>query len=89
MNHTDVIFKFVVEELLLDPDDTDLTIDDELLMSERIDSLGLMRLIAFVDEEFSVKVPYEDILIENFHSVRTIGDYLAPKLATPSAPSAP
>lgn len=86
MTHTDVIFKYVVEELLLDPDDTDLTIDDELLMSERIDSLGLMRLIAFVDEEFSVKVPYEDILIENFHSVRTIGDYLAPKLAAEATP---
>ena len=86
MNHTEVIFNFVVDELLLDPDEADLTIDDELLMSERIDSLGLMRLIAFVDEEFSFKVPYEDILIENFHSVRTIGDYLAPKLAAPAAP---
>jgi acyl carrier protein len=84
VSHTDVIFKFVVEELLLDPDDTDLSIDDELLMSERIDSLGLMRLIAFIDEELSVKVPYEDILIENFETVRTIADYLAPKLASGS-----
>ena len=82
MNHTDVIFNFVVDELLLDPDDTDLTIDDELLMSERIDSLGLMRLIAFVDEEFSVKVPYEDILIENFRSIEAIDRYLSTKTVT-------
>lgn len=79
MSHTDTIFKFIVEELLLDPDD-ELSIDDELLMSERIDSMGLMRLIAFIGEEFDVKVPYADILIENFRNTRTIGQYLADKL---------
>ena len=84
MSHTDTIFKFVVEELLLDPDEEELTVDDELLMSERIDSLGLMRLIAFIDEEFSFKVPYNEILIENFRDVRTIGDYLSTKMTDAS-----
>lgn len=81
MSHTDAIYAFVVDELLLDPDE-DLALDDELLMSERIDSLGLMRLVAYIDEEFSIQVPYEDVLIENFRSVQTVGAYLAPKLAT-------
>lgn len=79
MSHTKQIFDFVVDELLLDPDE-ELSIDDELLMSERIDSLGLMRLIAFIDEELEVKVPYSEILIENFRDVRTIGDYLSTKM---------
>jgi acyl carrier protein len=82
VSHTDRIFDFIVDELLLDPDDEELTLDDELLMSERIDSLGLMRLIAFIDEEFGVKVPYADILIENFRDTRTIGNYLSDRLAT-------
>ena len=81
MSHTETILKFVIEELLLDPDDDALTIDDELLMSERIDSLGLMRLIAFIDEELSIKIPYNEILIENFRDVRTIGDYLSTKVS--------
>lgn len=80
MSHTDAIYAFVVDELLLDPDE-ELALDDELLMSERIDSLGLMRLVAYIDEEFSIQVPYEDVLIENFRSVQTVGAYLAPKLA--------
>jgi len=84
MSKTDQILEFVADELLLDPDE-DLTIDDELLASERIDSLGLMRLIAFLGDEFDVTVPYDEILIENFRNVRTIGDYLATKL--PVAPS--
>ena len=79
MSHTKVIFDFVVDELLLDPDE-DLALEDELLMSERIDSLGLMRLIAFIDEEFDIKVPYNEILIENFRDVLTIGDYLSTKM---------
>lgn len=78
MTDTDLILEFVVDELLLDPDE-DLTIDDELLASERIDSLGLMRLIAFLGDEFDVTVPYDEILIENFRNVRTIGEYLATK----------
>lgn len=84
MSNTDLILDFVVDELLLDPDD-ELTVDDELLASERIDSLGLMRLIAFLGDEFEVAVPYDEILIENFRNVRTIGDYLATKLTV--APS--
>ncbi len=82
MGHTDQILEFVVDELLLDPDDDDLGLDDELLAAERIDSLGLMRLITFLGDEFDVVVPYDEILIENFRNVRTIGDYLATKLAT-------
>ncbi len=81
MSPTDQILEFVVDELLLDPDDDDLGLDDELLAAERIDSLGLMRLIAFLGDEFDVTVPYDEILIENFRNVRTIGDYLAAKQA--------
>ncbi len=83
MSPSDTLLSFVADELLLDPDEP-LTVEDELLVSERIDSLGLMRLIAFIDEEFSIKVPYEDVLIDNFRSVGTIGDYLATKLGTPA-----
>lgn len=79
MSHTEQIFSFVVEELLLDPDD-EIALDDELLMSERIDSLGLMRLIAFINDEIGVKIPYNEILIENFRDVRTIGKYVETKL---------
>ena len=85
MSHTGTIDKFVVEELLLDPDEEELTLDDELLMAERIDSLGLMRLIAFIDEEFSIKIPYKEILIENFRDVRTIGEYLSTKMTPASS----
>lgn len=84
MTHADTLLDFIVDELLLDPEDDELTVDDELLISERIDSLGLMRLIVFIGEELGIKVPYEEILIENFRTVRTIDSYLAAKPAVPT-----
>ncbi|MEM7337492.1 MAG: phosphopantetheine-binding protein [Actinomycetota bacterium] len=79
MSRQQEILDYITAELLLDPDDGELAPDDELLMSERIDSLGLMRLIAHLDEAYGVKVPYDEILIENFRSVKTIDAYLASK----------
>lgn len=85
MTRSEVLLGFITDELLLDPDEDELTVDDELLVSERIDSLGLMRLIVFIGEELDIKVPYEEILIENFRTVRTIDDYLAARAAAPAS----
>ena len=79
MNRQQEILDYITAELLLDPDEGELGPDDELLMSERIDSLGLMRLIAHLGSAYGVQVPYDEILIENFRSVKTIDAYLAAK----------
>ena len=50
--------------------------DDDLLSSGLIDSLGILQLVAFVEERFDVEVPDEDVVFENFHSVKALGDYL-------------
>jgi D-alanine--poly(phosphoribitol) ligase subunit 2 len=41
-----------------------------------IDSLGVMRLVAFLEEEFDVKIPPQDLTIENFITVQAITTYL-------------
>ncbi len=81
MSYVDAIMSFVSDELV-DPDDGDITADEELLVTERIDSLGLMRLIAYIGSELGIQVPYEDILIENFRSIEAIDRYLSTKTVT-------
>lgn len=63
---------------LVDPDD-DLTIgpEDDLLTSGLVDSLGIMRLVAFIESELGVQVPAADLTIDNFVSVRAISGYLS------------
>ena len=68
--------QFITQELLVDHDEIILTDDDDLLTTGLIDSLGIMRLVAFIEETFEKKIPYEDITIENFRSIRTIVNYL-------------
>ena len=50
--------------------------DDDLLLSGLIDSLGVVRLITFIEETFDTHIPPEDITIENFGTVQSIADYI-------------
>jgi len=46
------------------------------LSSGIIDSLGILQLVTFIEERFGVQVPDEDVVYENFHSVKALADYL-------------
>lgn len=73
------IIKYIHEELLGDSLEEEIRVEEDLLNSGLIDSLGLMRLIAFIEEEHSIKVPPQDMVIENFISVEAIGNYILSK----------
>lgn len=47
--------------------------DDELLFdSGIIDSLGLIKLLSFIEKEFDIQVDMSDITMDNFASVNNI-----------------
>lgn len=50
--------------------------DDDLLLSGLLDSMSVMRLVAHLEKAFGVKIPPQDVVIENFTSVDTITAYL-------------
>ena len=50
--------------------------DDELLAGELLDSVGVLRLAAFVEEELGVVVQPADFVIENFQSVAALAGYV-------------
>jgi acyl carrier protein len=54
--------------------------DDDLLLSGLIDSLGVVRLIAFIEQTFATHVPPEDVTIENFGTVQSIADYVQSRM---------
>ena len=43
--------------------------DDSLLESGIIDSLGVLDLVAFIEEEFKIRVEDDDLTPENFQSI--------------------
>ena len=73
------IKKFIAKNFLFS-DDTSVGRDDQSLMSSgTLDSTGILELIMFVEEKFAVKIPDEDMLPENFDSVKAIAAYIERK----------
>jgi acyl carrier protein len=56
--------------------------DASLLETGIIDSIGLFRLVAFLEESFAISVQPEDLLAENFESIDAISGYIRSQLAT-------
>jgi acyl carrier protein len=52
----------------------------------QIDSLGLIRLVAFLESDLGIRVEDEELIAENFATLRKLGELLATK--TPSGRTA-
>ena len=74
-SYQDRIMGFLLEELL--DDLPGLETDEDLLADGMVDSLGMVLLVAFIEEELHVTVPPEDFIVENFQSVQEIAAYLS------------
>ncbi len=72
-----VLAKYIGDELLSGRVRGGIAEDDDLLASGLLDSLGIMLLVFYIEQEFGVDVPPEDVTIENFQSITKIEAYLA------------
>lgn len=50
--------------------------EQNLLLDGAVDSLGMLKLVAFIESHYQVKVPPEHFTIENFRNLRVIGSYV-------------
>jgi acyl carrier protein len=85
VNDEDELLAFVSRDLLSGRPDLTLAGDEDLLGSGLVDSLGVMRIVAFIEERFGIAVPPEDVRIEHFLTVRQIADYLTARRAADAA----
>jgi acyl carrier protein len=72
----DQIREFVVEKLAQSKGITVTSDSDSLTEKGIIDSLGIFRLVAFLEETFHLSIADEDITHENFRSIDAIRDYV-------------
>jgi acyl carrier protein len=63
---------YIVREFLFDKPDQSLDNDDPLIQGEIIDSLGIFTLVAFIEQQFGVKVQPGDLILDNFATVSAI-----------------
>lgn len=63
------------------PQDFELRPETQLLQSGLIDSLGMVDLVAYLEESFSIEVDDDDMVPENFETVAAISAFVERKRA--------
>jgi len=76
-----LIVSFIEKEFL--PASSKLgSMEEELLTGGIINSLGLMKLVSFIENQYQISIPFEDITLEHFNTLKSISSYLAKKQAS-------
>ncbi len=70
------LIQYIINDLSISGDITEISEEDDLLGDELIDSMGIMRLVAFIEKKYSMVIPPEDVRIENFMNVKAIANYI-------------
>ena len=81
MSTKEIIREFISCELLHDSRETPLQDEDQLIESGIIDSLGIMTLLVFLEEKFSLQISGEELIPENFGSIAAISNLIDRQLS--------
>lgn len=76
VDHTAAITKFVVQEFLPDVSAGELSADYDLLAGGVIDSLGLLKVIAWLEDTFSIDVDDVELSPESFRTIDDINTFI-------------
>jgi acyl carrier protein len=67
----DSIREFIRRDILFGEEDISLD-DDSPLLEGVLDSMALMRLVAFIEEEFDIEVDDQEISTQNFRTIEDV-----------------
>ncbi len=75
------IRNFIINELVQDARHANLSDSDPLIESGIMDSLGMMKLIGFLEDNLSIEINDDELIPENFSNIEAIGNLIAGKQA--------
>ena len=78
------IREFIAQNLLFSDNGFQYDDDDSFLQEGIVDSVGVMDLVSFVEENFKVAVDDQEIVPNNFDSVNKVAQYVRSKQAVPA-----
>lgn len=79
MNYLNEVREFVVENFLFGEDDQ-LKDDTSFLESGIVDSTGVLELVSFLEGTYDISIDDEELIPENFDSLKNIAQFLKQKL---------
>lgn len=79
--HQDQIKQFILTELIKGGNGQELSEDDNLIDNGIVDSLGIMKLVSFLESSYKLSISDDEILIENFETINIIANFISSKLS--------
>lgn len=76
----DQLRSFIQLDILNDPE-INIANDQDLLLSGLLDSLNILKLVSYLEQQCNIAIPPEDVLIEHFGSLDQIHEYLSGRTA--------
>jgi acyl carrier protein len=83
VDHTGAIRSFIIAEFLPDVPAETLATDYDLMAGGVIDSLGVLKLLAWLEDRFELAVDDVELDPDSFRSVDAINDFLG-RVAAPA-----
>lgn len=74
------IKSFIVRNFLFGQNGDGIADDQSFLESGIVDSTGLLELVAFIEEEYSISIGDRELVPENLDSLRNISQFVFRKL---------
>ena len=75
MDRKTALIEFVKNEVMRNKN-AKLDENEDLLSAGILDSLAILQLVAYIEDQFGIKVPDEDVVFENFQSINALTSYL-------------
>ncbi|GAA4882274.1 hypothetical protein GCM10023311_00430 [Flaviramulus aquimarinus] len=72
------LLEFIKNEIIED-NQLELGFQDDLFSTGLVDSMGMMRIISFVEKKLKTEVPFEDMTVDNFMTIEAISKYVSNK----------
>ncbi len=79
MEHKQAIREFIVENFLFG-EANGLQDETSFLEEGIIDSTGILELVTYLEDEYSITVEDEELIPENLDSINNVADYLQRKM---------
>ena len=83
MNIENELIEFIHANCLPQKTKMRLDPDDHLFNTGVLDSAGLIHFVGFIEKKFNISIPDDDLIPENFTSIRSITNYIRSKTKEP------
>lgn len=78
--NSDAIKDFILRDIIRDGEVRTLAANDNLIDSGVINSLGIMKIVNFLESNYTISISDDEILLDNFESLAAITKFVEGKL---------